>query len=94
MRAQAFPGGDMTMTTISYADVLCPDFGFHTGCNAAKERGALVRIGGNVGPVYEVVAIEGETAWVREPRTHRGQTLVPVGRLRLADAFAGEQLAA
>ncbi|HEX8387480.1 MAG TPA: hypothetical protein VF636_00560 [Sphingomonas sp.] len=81
------------MTIATYADVLCPDFGFHTGCNALKERGVLVRIGTNVGPVYEVVAIEGETAWVREPQTHRGQTLVAVSRLRLAERF-DERLAA
>lgn len=80
------------MTVASYADVLCPDFGFHAGCNALKERGTLVRIGTNVGPVYEVVAVDQETAWVREPRTHRGSTLVPVHRLRIADQF--EALAA
>ncbi len=81
------------MTVATYADILCPDFGFHTGCNALKERGTLVRIGSNVGPVYEVVAVVDATAWVREPQTHRGETLVPVHRLRLADAF-GQQMAA
>lgn len=73
------------MSMTSYADILCPDFGFNTGCNAVKERGTLVRIGTNTGPVYEVVAVDGETAWVREPRTLRGSALVPVHRLRLAE---------
>lgn len=76
------------MSMSSYADVLCPDFGFNTGCNAMKERGTLVRIGSNVGPVYEVVAVEGGTAWVREPHTFRNETLVPVHRLRLAEPLA------
>lgn len=76
------------MVVASYADVLCPDWRFHTGCNALKERGTLVRIGSNAGPVYEVVAVAEETAWVREPGTHRGSTLVPLHRLRLAEPFA------
>ncbi len=80
------------MSVTSYADILCPDFGFNTGCNAAKERGTLVRIGTNTGPVYEVVAVDGETAWVREAHTRRNSTLVPVNRLRLAEAV--EALAA
>jgi hypothetical protein len=76
------------MAVSSYADVLCPDFGFNTGCNGLKERGTLVRIGSNRGPVYEVVAVEGGTAWVREHRTYRGETLVPVQRLRLVEQLA------
>ena len=80
------------MSVASYADVLCPDFGFNTGCNLPKERGTLVRIGHNSGPVYEVVAVDEETAWVREPRTGRGSALVPVWRLRVAEPL--EALAA
>ncbi|PAX09255.1 hypothetical protein [Sphingomonas lenta] len=76
------------MSKSSYADVLCPDFGFSTGCEALKERGTLVRIGSNTGPVYEVVAVEGGTAWVREPRTFRNEALVPLHRLRLAEPLA------
>lgn len=76
------------MSMSSYADVLCPDFGFNTGCNAMKERGTLVRIGSNTGPVFEVVAVEGGTAWVREPGTFRGEALVPLHRLRLAEPLA------
>lgn len=76
------------MSVASYADVLCPDFGFNTGCNAPKERGALVRIGANAGPLYQVVAVEDGTAWVREAGSGRGSVLVPVWRLRLAEPAA------
>lgn len=76
------------MAYTSFADVLCPDFGFNTGCNALKERGTLVRIGSNMGPVYEILAVEDGTAWVREHRTRLRETLVPVQRLRLAEQLA------
>ncbi len=67
-----------------YADILCPDHDFATGCNAPKTHGTLVQIGVNRGTIFEIVAIEGETAWVREPVTYRGETLVPLSRLRVA----------
>ena len=72
------------MHAIGYADVLCPQFSFATGCNAPKERGTLVRLGLNRGQVFEIVAIDGELAWVREPHTHRNGALVALERLRLA----------
>lgn len=76
------------MGTFGYADILCPDFPFRTGCNAPKQRGTLVQIGVNRGPVFEVVAIEGATAWIREPVTFQNEALVPLSRLRLADPMS------
>lgn len=72
------------MLTPGYADILCPGFSFATGCNAPKEPGALVQLGANRGAVFEIVAVEGGTAWIREPGTHRSEALVPVSRLRAA----------
>ena len=72
------------MLHAGYADILCPDHNFATGCNAPKTRGSLVQIGVNRGAVFEIVAIDGETAWVREPVTHRNQALVQLARLRVA----------
>ena len=72
------------MMHAGYADILCPEHRFATGCNAPKARGTLVQLGVNRGAIYEIVAIEGETAWIREPVTYRGETLVPLSRLRVA----------
>lgn len=72
------------MHMTGYADVLCPDHRFATGCNMPKRRGSLVQIGVNRGTIFEIVAIEGETAWIREPVTYRNEALIPLSRLRLA----------
>jgi hypothetical protein len=71
------------MNHTTYADILCQSFPFATGCTAEKRRGTLVKIGPNDGPVFEIVSIEGPTAWIRQPRTYRGEALVPVERLRV-----------
>jgi hypothetical protein len=73
---------------MSYMDVLCPEFAFSTGCNEPKTKGTLVQVGPNRGPVYEIVSIEGPTAWIREPVTFRSEALVPVDRLRVIEASA------
>jgi hypothetical protein len=72
------------MSFPTYADVLCPGYSFETGCQEPKERGTLVYLGMNQGPVYEIIFIEGPTAWIRQPKTYRGETLVPLNRLRVA----------
>ena len=72
------------MAAASYADILCPDLSLRTGCNQPKLRGTLVQVGANRGPVYEIVMIEGPTAWIREPVTFRGEALVPIEKLRVA----------
>lgn len=72
------------MPTPGYADILCPGHSFATGCNAPKAPGTLVQLGANRGAIFEIVAVEGATAWIREPATHRGEALVPVSRLRAA----------
>ena len=68
---------------MSYMDLLCPEFPLRTGCNAPKRRGTLVQVGRNRGPVYEIVSIEGPTAWIREPVTFRSEALVPLERLQV-----------
>ena len=72
------------MHVTGYADILCPNHSFTTGCNAPKARGTLVQLGANRGTIFEIVAVEGDTAWIREPATHRGEALVPLARLRAA----------
>jgi hypothetical protein len=73
---------------MSMMDALCPDFPFVTGCDAPKEPGSLVYVGVNAGPLFEVVAVAGRTAWVREPRTFRSEALVPLDHLRIAHVHA------
>jgi hypothetical protein len=75
---------------MSYAEILCGDFPFATGCTHPKTRGTLVYIGSNVGPVYEIVSIEGPTAWVRRPVTHADEALVPLRNLRVANRPAAQ----
>ena len=68
----------------SLAEVMCPGVRFATGCNCRKVRGSRVRIGNNRGPLYEVVHIEDELAWVR-PLANGAEGLVPLDRLRTAE---------
>lgn len=72
-----------------YADILCPNYSFATGCHSPKGRGTLVQLGANRGTIFEIVAIEGETAWIREPVTFRNEALVPLARLRVAGPALG-----
>lgn len=71
----------------SFAEVLCPGFPLHTGCNAPKGPGDRVMVGNNQGPVYEVVHIAGSNAWVRS--LEQGlESLVRLDRLRLVGSGA------
>ncbi len=74
------------MQTATYADILCPDWSFHAGCNLPKEPGTLVQLGRNRGHLFEIVAVQGGTAWIREPVTYRNEALVPLHRLCVADS--------
>lgn len=69
---------------MSYVDVLCTDRSVLRGCDGPKREGDLVRLGRNAGTLYEIAAIRGETAWIREPGTFRGDALVPLARLARA----------
>lgn len=71
----------------TFADILCPDYPFRSGCNMPKQKGTLVRLGLNDGPIYEIVSIEGPTAWIREPHTFRSEALVPLERLRVVGGY-------
>lgn len=64
-------------------DLLCPEVSLQTGCEVPKAAGDLVRIGNNFGPVFEVVHVEGDMAWVR-PLANGQEGLVRLDRLRSA----------
>ncbi|PAX06531.1 hypothetical protein [Sphingomonas lenta] len=79
---------------MSYADAFRIDLS-RTACTRPKREGDLVQLGSNNGITYEIAAIRGATAWIREPRTWRGEALVPLSRLRkVADAPGGRHRAA
>lgn len=71
------------MKTLS--ELLCPDVPLQTGCNATKSAGDHVMIGHNLGPVFQIVHIHGDLAWVR-PLANGQEGLVPLDRLRLVDS--------
>lgn len=67
---------------MNYADALCPQHDFRTGCNQPKGPGATVMAGRNLGPLYRIVAIDGDNAWIRE--LDRGvDAIARLDRLRL-----------
>jgi hypothetical protein len=67
---------------MNFASALCPQHDFRTGCNQEKAPGAVVMAGRNLGPLYRIVAIDGNNAWVRE--LDRGvDAIAPLDRLRV-----------
>ena len=71
------------MKTLS--ELLRPEVPLQTGCNATKSAGDHVMIGRNLGPVFQIVHIHGDLAWVR-PLANGQEGLVPLDRLRLVDS--------
>jgi hypothetical protein len=67
----------------SLIDLLAADAHPRTNCERPKQAGDHVRIGNNSGPVYEIVHIAGDKAWVR-PLTNGQEGLVALERLRTA----------
>jgi len=65
----------------SLVEVMCPGLRLATGCNWPKVPGCRVMIGNNRGPLYQIVHIENQTAWVR-PLANGAEGLVPLYRLR------------
>ena len=65
----------------SLAEVMCPGVSFATGCNCAKAEGSRVMIGNNRGPLYEIVHVVNQTAWIRS-LANGAESLVPLDRLR------------
>ena len=63
--------------------LLCPEVPLQTGCNLPKAAGDHVMIGTNHGPVFEIVHVHGDLAWVR-PLSNGQEGLVALDRLRLA----------
>jgi len=70
----------------SLAETMCPGVRFATGCNGPKVPGSRVMIGNNTGPLYEVVHVADQTAWVR-PLAGGAEGLVPLDRLRTSAGF-------
>jgi len=70
------------MKTLS--ELLCPEVPLQTGCNLPKAAGDHVMIGSNLGPVFEIVHVHGDLAWVR-PLANGQEGLVPLDRLRSID---------
>lgn len=56
---------------------------YGTNCTEPKVKGTIVKLGMNAGPDYEIVHVEGETAWIRQPVTFKHECLVPLWRLRV-----------
>jgi hypothetical protein len=66
------------------AELLCPEVPLRTGCNLPKQAGDQVMIGSNRGPVFTIVHIHGDLAWIR-PVSNGQEGLVALDRLRLID---------
>lgn len=68
-------------------ELLCAQVPLQTGCNLPKQAGDHVMIGKNHGPVFEIVHVHGELAWVR-PLSNGQEGLVALDRLRAVDGGA------
>ena len=68
-------------------ELLCSEVPLQTGCNLPKAAGDHVMIGSNFGPVFRIVHVHGDLAWVR-PVSNGQEGLVPLDRLRVVDAPA------
>ena len=66
---------------LSLAEALCPEYAFHTGWNEPFVEGSHVQIGNNRGPIYEIIKVARNLAWVR-PLANGQEGLVPLDRLR------------
>jgi len=67
------------MSAISYRDVFEIE---HDQCSSDElQVGDVVQTGANLFPRFEVVAVSGETAWVRNI-SNRQDALLPVSRCR------------
>lgn len=67
----------------SLTELLCPNTSLSPQCPQPKMAGDLVRIGVNAGPVFEIVHVAGDKAWVR-PLTNGQEGLVALDRLKAA----------
>ena len=65
---------------------LSPGVPLDAGCADVKRRGDRVMIGRNRGPLYQIVHIRGEVAWIESVDGRGEQLLVPVANLRRTNA--------
>lgn len=66
-------------------EILCPEVPLQTGCNLPKQAGDRVMVGTNKGPVFEIVHVHGDLAWIR-PLANGQEGLVQLDRLRIVDS--------
>jgi hypothetical protein len=66
-------------------ELLCPEVPLRTGCNLPKQPGDHVMVGSNRGPVFTVVHVHGDLAWIR-PLSNGQEGLVALDRLRLVES--------
>lgn len=55
----------------------------------ALARGDFVKLGANAGPVYEVIAVRGDMAWIRDP--HASDSIVAAHRCRRIGRAAADR---
>jgi hypothetical protein len=67
MSENKIPGGDPAMTLSSYSDVF--SIRHDRDYDEEIQSGDLVRTGANLFPHFEVVAVHGDKAWVRNAQT-------------------------
>jgi hypothetical protein len=65
-------------------EIMCPGRCMPTGCNYPKVPGSRVMVGNNLGPIYEIVHVADQMAWVR-PLKNGTEGLAPLAGLRMAD---------
>jgi hypothetical protein len=66
---------------MNYSELKPSEEMLNSSCQLTKEVGDIVRLGNNAGTEFEIVHIEGATAWIREPVTFRGEALIRLARL-------------
>lgn len=69
---------------MSLTELLRADQPLRTGCNLPKQPGDRVMVGTNRGPVFRIVHVHGELAWIR-PESNGQEGLVALERLRVVD---------
>ena len=71
------------MSATSYLDAF--DVSHDAAGGGAIHAGDVVRTGANLYPHYQVIAVSGETAWLRNVQTN-ADALIPLSRCRRIEA--------
>ncbi|MBC2650194.1 hypothetical protein [Novosphingobium aerophilum] len=65
-------------------ELLSAEAPLQPGCTLPKRTGDHVMVGRNHGPVFRIVHVHADLAWIR-PLTHGQDGLVPLDRLRAVE---------